>query len=222
MFLTKNFKGVEYRITNVCSSEPFWLQESYEHEEEIREAWWDIQPGDVVFDVGAAYGSYTLAALAAGASLVLAFEPSRADFFDLCTNLLVNSQFSGTSRPLPVMLGETSRLFIGFYEQTHSSRPGGGQDNKIMFSLDGLVEANSFPRLDWLKIDVEGMELDVLKGGIRTLERLRPKILVEYHPEFVTGIEESVREFLLKLDYQEEVKRGVSINDIWARWIPPC
>jgi hypothetical protein len=48
---------------------------SHMDEVETREAWWAIEPGDVVFDIGADFGSYTLPALAMGAAQVHAWSP---------------------------------------------------------------------------------------------------------------------------------------------------
>ena len=41
------------------------------------------------------------------------------------------------------------------------------------------IDAFEFERLDFVKIDVEGMELDVLEGGKQTIERHRPQMLIE-------------------------------------------
>lgn len=75
---------------------------------------------------------------------------------------------------------------MSFYVDRRSSgcsslTPGDGrQQEKIVVSaspLDDLMDA--VDRLDFVKIDVEGAELDVLRGGRRTLERRRPFLLLE-------------------------------------------
>ena len=52
---------------------------------------------------------------------------------------------------------------------------------------------------DIIKIDVEGMAFDVLKGAVKTLERSRPKLLIELHPR---TSEEGLKNFLKNLRYK--------------------
>jgi hypothetical protein len=48
-----------------------------------------------------------------------------------------------------------------------------------MDSLDSYVRFHSVRRIDFIKIDVEGAEMDVLKGAIYTIKRYKPDILLE-------------------------------------------
>ena len=48
-------------------------------------------------------------------------------------------------------------------------------------TLDSIVRKLELKRVDLVKIDVEGAELEVLKGGIETIHRFHPKIIVEVH-----------------------------------------
>ena len=57
-----------------CSTYPR-SYETFDDETAVRLELWTVGPGDVVFDIGAAYGSYTLTALAMGASRVYAWAP---------------------------------------------------------------------------------------------------------------------------------------------------
>lgn len=69
------FRGSRFKVD--CSEDgPYdatWF--SFVDESEVRDRWWSPGPGDCVLDVGAAFGSYTLTALAAGASTVFAWSP---------------------------------------------------------------------------------------------------------------------------------------------------
>ena len=56
---------------------PSWW--SFMDELRVREEWWHIKPGDVVLDIGADFGSYTLSALAQGAASVYAWSPPFKD-----------------------------------------------------------------------------------------------------------------------------------------------
>ena len=50
-----------------------------------------------------------------------------------------------------------------------------------MTSIDAIVAELSLQRLDLIKIDVEGFELDVLKGALQTIRRFRPRIVAEFN-----------------------------------------
>src|SRR5271157_2433933 len=62
---------------------------TFEDEKEVRERHWHFSPGDVVLDVGPAFGSYTLTAAIQGAS-VIAFEPSLFSISILTENIKQN------------------------------------------------------------------------------------------------------------------------------------
>lgn len=89
---TTQFKGKEFKFCcydgPAADFHPSWW--SHVDEAEVRERDWNIQKGDLVLDIGAAYGSYTLTALALGASHVWAWSPqggpgeiSERDFLQL-------------------------------------------------------------------------------------------------------------------------------------------
>ena len=68
-----------------------------------------------------------------------------------------------------------------------------------LISVDAItVDSLALERIDFLKIDVEGMELDVLAGASQSIPRSRPVILVEH---LKTGLEDIVK-FLKTLDYR--------------------
>jgi adenylosuccinate lyase len=51
--------------------------------------------------------------------------------------------------------------------------------------LDAFVVEQGIDRLDFVKADVEGAELRVLEGGVSTIEKLRPKFLLEIEERHV-------------------------------------
>ena len=68
-------------------------------------------------------------------------------------------------------------------------------------TLDNFVQLHRIDRVDMLKIDVEGMDVDVLVGARTTIKQHRPKIFIEY----TNGIEsmyDRVIEELAPYDYQ--------------------
>lgn len=140
--------------------------------------YWHVKPGDVVVDVGACYGLYTLPSCALGA-FVYAVEPNESScatiermlalngFADRCT--IVHAALSHHEGDHPVELRAcTSPFFEGVPAVT---------------TLDNMVEKFGIDRLDWIKVDVEGGELCVVEGGVATLKRLRPVVVIEDHTD---------------------------------------
>jgi hypothetical protein len=70
-----SFRGTTFKISCFENYDlhPSWY--SFVDEEDVRENFWNIKSGDYVLDVGAAFGSYALTALAAGASFVWSWSP---------------------------------------------------------------------------------------------------------------------------------------------------
>lgn len=150
-----------------------------------------VKPGQVVVEVGANIGTHTLVlAKAVGPmGLVIAYEPQRAMFQLLCANMALNDVMNVDARPIAVGATDgTTRIPVPDYSQ-----PG----NFGGVSLDGNVDLDSnrrvplsrldvdflsksyWPRVHLIKIDVEGMEGDVIKGASMLIRERRPILYVE-------------------------------------------
>lgn len=158
-----------------------------------------IRPGSVCFDIGAAAGLYTLALsrLAGPQGQVHSFEP--VPFAHPVLTRILGGRSSGNVCHHQVALGAepgrgvmsvpvgrlgpvTGRSFL----DADCDGPGSnaefrgqmGVDVEVR-TLDEVCAAAELTRLDFIKIDVEGAELQVLKGGRASIERFRPALLVE-------------------------------------------
>jgi len=70
-------------------------------------------------------------------------------------------------------------------------------------TLDNLVERLRITKVDFIKLDVDGNELDVLIGAERTIKQFRPKILIELAPYVhVHDQFEKIIKFLINNNYQ--------------------
>jgi FkbM family methyltransferase len=143
-----------------------------------------VGPGAVIFDVGANFGYYALV-LAAGlrqTCVVHALEPTEATFQRLCRHIALNEMDCVHAHRLALsdapgrasMRGRDGNSGAAFLE------PGAG--DVLVSTLDEFVAGQGIRRLDFLKIDVEGFEERVLRGGERALRELRPHILFELQP----------------------------------------
>jgi hypothetical protein len=100
--------------------------------------------------------------------------------------------------------------------------------------IDSIVSAAGIERLDLVKIDVEGFEWRVLRGGESTIAKFRPHIVFEYNvesasrgggtPELISTFFRTHRYRLFAIGqnwaYEIEVDRWPRSGDIWAVPIP--
>ncbi len=138
-----------------------------------------VQPGDTCLDVGANFGYYTalLSMLVGSAGAVHAFEPLPA-FFSMATETILLNRVSSIAKLHNVGLGAESGTFtictFAGLPQGHASSTDLGRSDATphvcsVTTLDEFVGANAIKRLDFMKVDVEGDELNVFRGGARVL-----------------------------------------------------
>lgn len=172
-FFGHTFKAVEwnpyYHGNGVDNP---WLDEAL-----IRKKYWtSFASGQVVIDVGACFGLYTLPALMQGCRVV-ALEPNK-EFLDIITeSVSMNEGFANNyigcnfglwnNTPYPPEL-EKSVL-----EWCRSTEP------LTTTTLDELTQ--NLDRVDMVKIDVEGAEVGVLEGAVEMIKKHRPTFLIEDH-----------------------------------------
>jgi FkbM family methyltransferase len=63
-----------------------------------------------------------------------------------------------------------------------------------LYTLDEYCQSNQISKIDFIKIDVEGHEQKTIRGGINTIEKLRPTLLIEMNPEI--GSKEVINRFM--------------------------
>jgi FkbM family methyltransferase len=136
-------------------------------------------PGGVALDVGANIGALTLslAQIVSPGGTVVAFEPQRAVYQLLCTNIALNE--ANNVRPIHAAAGQ--RAGQTFVPVSDYSKPGnfggteltdkGGEPVAVM-SIDSLQQ----PACQFIKIDVEGQERSVIAGAAATIARFRPAL----------------------------------------------
>lgn len=181
-----------------------------EDEIEFREKYWKIEPEHIVFDIGASYGAYTLAAGVMGAA-VYAFEPEKTIYCDLVNNIRLNDW---AWRIFAFNTGMwNTRAVINMESYAPHWPQGTISGGYLMDTIDEVAEAHLIPRLDWVKIDVEGAEENVIRGGLMAIGKLTPNLIVECHTFLDPNITENVKKLLLSVgDYKfEEVDRDPCI-----------
>ncbi len=165
-----------------------------------------LRPGCVFLDIGANFGFYSVV-LAAGLRkqcTVHAFEPNPPLLERLRHHVAVNglqdvvhlhgvalAEHAGTAG-LATKAGNTGG--------THVVAPGAGATAVDLITLDAFGEQQRLPRLDAIKLDVEGFEERVLRGGRQTLRRWRPLLLLELEPPRLRDKQSSVERVVGLLD----------------------
>lgn len=196
------------------------LQELYYHQDGAQ--WYDkekrilspyLEPGDTVIDVGANLGfmSVLFAQLVGPTGNVFALEPSRRAFEKLEYTIQIN-EVDRIVKPICKGCGANSDTqFLhhitpssGNSSLVPQNEMAGGHTEKIEIeTLDNLMPDLFTDRVDLLKIDTEGFEIQVLQGAIDLLIRDQPTIYIELSTEYSESSRKSV-ELLHDLGYRFE------------------
>ena len=164
---------------------PYVLREQQDwFEDELRFLRRILQAGEAVIDIGANYGVYTLSiARAVGPSgSVLAFEPASATASLLEASVAANGYSHVTVRRSAVSaVAGTGQLTVGEHSELNAlvhGTPAGAVETVPLTTLDDCLREHGGRRIDFVKIDAEGEEGNILKGGERFFAQQSP--LVQY------------------------------------------
>jgi FkbM family methyltransferase len=164
-----------------------------------------VQRGDIVLDVGANFGAHTilLSHLAGKKGRIVAFEPVPESFDALQENVHHRSRFSNISifqlavgnpaSPNDAVLIRVPGDDFGQASLAIQTAGSWAQELDIreysvsITSLDADRTVQQLPRVDFVKIDVEGGELNVLKGAARMLSKHRPLLYCEVYDKWAAS-----------------------------------
>jgi FkbM family methyltransferase len=175
--------------------------------------------GMTVYDVGAFHGLLTLF-FAAQAKAVVCFEPNTQNRKRLLENLALNGIKNVEVRPVGVGSRRETRTMVGSPLMPGASsvdtqavealkRVGAGTvvEEISIVTLDEEIRRPDQPRPapDFIKIDIEGWEIEALHGARNLLELHKPTLFLEMHGETIREKKRKVAEivaFLWELNYQ--------------------
>jgi FkbM family methyltransferase len=151
-----------------------------------------VEPGDVVWDVGGHIGYFALtAARRVAPAAVVTFEPQAENRARLARNARLNGmdeQIQISPFAVGAALGRALIHDRGTSTMWSLAGEGAGVEVEVL-TLDAALDRYPVPRL--VKIDAEGVELDVLRGGLGLLERWRPHILIEMMQRTQSEVDEA-------------------------------
>lgn len=141
-----------------------------------------VKAGDVVFDIGANVGFFTLlAAKLAKGGVVYAFEPLPRNLDYLRRHIEMNKV--PNAEVFAVAVAEergVARFAVAEHPAMGGLAEGGGLE-VATDTLDQLVAEARIRKPDFIKIDVEGAEHDVLRGAAAVLKEAKPTIFLSAH-----------------------------------------
>ena len=142
-----------------------------------------VRPGSLVVDGGANIGAHTLplSTLVGPKGAVIAAEPQRIIHQLLCANLALNARTN--VRAMHTALGaEPGRITVPAIDYDAEGNFGGlalGAHEKGESVAVATLDSLELPTCHFIKLDVEGMEAQVLTGAAQTIARHRPILYVE-------------------------------------------
>ena len=149
-----------------------------------------VPPDTAVIDVGAAFGSYTLPFLVTGHP-VYSFELETTAFHELMSQIRFNSGLIKPEHINCYNYGLWSSETTGDYYNL----------NNIRFRrLDDVLP--DLTNVSFVKIDVEGAEVEVMQGGAELLKRNKPSMWIECHEIFKPGITPKVLDKIKELGFK--------------------
>ncbi len=162
--------------------------------------WVAPRQGDIFIDVGAYVGWYSILSsrLVAPSGRVVALEPDSSNRRQLEHNIALN-QVNNVSVIPTAAWSRSGRVSwnASSVPAWHSVGDAHGGASVDAITVDDLVRQTQLPRVDWMKLDVEGAELGVLEGASETLRQFHPALYIELHETF-----ESVRTLLKVYGYR--------------------
>jgi len=184
----------------------------------------------VVLDIGAHIGlvSLPVASILVDDGLLVAFEPATANAALLDRHIYLNN-LSQKVRIENTLVGEEDRDDVPFFELCDAT----GMNTVVPYAMGGDYRPVSRSQItldtycsdhdltpEVIKIDVEGAELGVLRGGRETLSRCRPTIFLSVHPRQIALLGEAVDalfDLIESLDYVCRHADGTAVTEFRLR-----
>lgn len=158
-------------------------------------------PGQLCYDIGAHVGSMSMLMIQAGATQVRAYEPQRRLYEQLRVTALLNSSKlipcqEAVWDELGVQVGIATELMEQLCLHNPDWRvnsPGGiafrhGSEENSLLTTTIDIEAKCFGAPGFIKIDAQGADLLVLRGGQKVITEAHPAIIFEFEKELAQDL----------------------------------
>ena len=146
-----------------------------------------------MLDVGAHIGMFAVIAaqITGKRGKVYAFEPAPSTYQLLKKTIAINAAetIAPLQKAVGAAVGKTTFFVSDSAADNGNSMVSYKEDRKLngididITTVDTVVKDNNLTKVNFIKIDVEGVEYDTLRGAAETLKNLRPLCIVSIHPE---------------------------------------
>ena len=150
-----------------------------------------VKPGDVVLDLGANIGYFSLLVANNSPSVkVISFEPVASLFQNMNDNislnnikniLTVNAAVGEITEEKELFVSAPDNLGMSSFHQPENHS--GKKERVKVVAIDDWVKTSGLSKIDIIKLDIEGSELGALKGMKEVLQKQKPILIVEVNPE---------------------------------------
>jgi len=174
----------------------------------------NLKENSVFFDIGANFGYYSLiVAKNVKGAKIHSFEPVKTTFNHLKKNIDIN-KFNRIIKPNCLAVSDkegevrmTSYLYSGDHIVKYESTNKGLIPVKTI-TIDKYIEENNISNIDFIKCDIEGAELLMLKGAVNSLRKFKPKLLLELNEQWTERLNYNPKEvidLLKELNYEYQI-----------------
>jgi FkbM family methyltransferase len=173
-----------------------------------------VNSGDNILDIGTNIGSTILqfAKISGKNAQIIGFEPDPINFKECQKNILLNT-FENIE-VLPIGLGNekgTFKLIVdtpsnrGTNKISYANKDNKTSETVLVDILDNVIIDKEIDKINLVKIDVEGFEMNVLNGAVKFLQRDQPILFIEVNDENLKMAGSSAKElvtFLMERNYE--------------------
>jgi FkbM family methyltransferase len=163
-------------ISNSLSRYGYWENNLIKYAEQY------LKDDSIILDIGANIGTWSMP-LAIKNRKVHSFEPYDSSFYALCGNIFLNDKSKHIFPNRMALIDDANKKTTMFLPEDVNI---GGC--KLIETTDdttshqyelATLDSLQFEHVDFIKLDVEGQELNVLKGGVQTINKFKPVIFFE-------------------------------------------
>lgn len=139
--------------------------------------------GDVIFDIGAFSGTQTVywSRMVGPTGKVVCFEPDKKSYSILCKNLNHHNCKNVTALEIGVYDRDGELSFSGGGEMGAKIIENGSGNSIKVNKLETIFKQMGLEKLDFIKMDIEGSEIEVLKSSKEFLQKYKPSFIIEPH-----------------------------------------
>jgi FkbM family methyltransferase len=195
-----SFKGIKFKSHNNLDKDLEIMQGYFEK--------YTPKKADIVLDCGSYVGCFTIIAskLVGAKGKVIAFEPDATSYRKLLANIELNKLTNVKAINKGVFDKNSKKEF---YERTSRGSSFVFESEGMLTksvdvtTIDNVVKELNLEKIDFIKMDVEGAELQALKGTEKILKTLKPNLAIAtYHIIDGKTTDNDVEKYLQKLKYK--------------------